>query len=204
MKTRDPRRALHQKSGSSVVKQSKLNGVHNTTTQGLQGNFNFQRHVSGASLNAASAHMPVLPDITKDYTKNLRNIADIISAPQTSTVQPPLTAGAPSFVQSNLDRLIGSNTVPVKTADQRSCSGLKPEEVVTGRSLGHDNWEDVKHLFERYDDQQKATIQQERARRLDEQKKMFASRKLCLVLDLDHTLLNSAKVSVFCTAMFLS
>ncbi|XP_057542171.1 RNA polymerase II C-terminal domain phosphatase-like 3 [Amaranthus tricolor] len=193
MKARDPRRALHQKTGSSVVEQSKLIGVHNKTTQGLQGNFNFQRHVSGASLNAASAHMPVLPDITKEYTKNLRNIADIISAPQTSIVQPPFTAGAPSSVQSNLDRLSGSNTVPVKTADQRSRSRLKPEEVVTGRSLGHDNWEDVKHLFERYDDQQKATIQQERARRLDEQKKMFASRKLCLVLDLDHTLLNSAK-----------
>ncbi|KAJ6705176.1 RNA polymerase II C-TERMINAL DOMAIN PHOSPHATASE-LIKE 3 [Salix purpurea] len=54
-------------------------------------------------------------------------------------------------------------------------------------------WEDVEHLFEGYDDQQKAAIQRERARRIEEQKKMFAARKLCLVLDLDHTLLNSAK-----------
>jgi len=32
------------------------------------------------------------------------------------------------------------------------------------------------------------------ARKLEEQNKMFAARKLCLVLDLDHTLLNSAMV----------
>ncbi|CAL9118158.1 unnamed protein product [Musa textilis] len=39
----------------------------------------------------------------------------------------------------------------------------------------------------------KAAIQRDRARRLVEQNRMFASRKLSLVLDLDHTLLNSTK-----------
>ncbi|KAM0863617.1 hypothetical protein ACQ4PT_044476 [Festuca glaucescens] len=48
-------------------------------------------------------------------------------------------------------------------------------------------------LLNGYDDQQKALIQKERARRIMEQHKMFSARKLCLVLDLDHTLLNSAK-----------
>jgi len=55
-------------------------------------------------------------------------------------------------------------------------------------------WGDVDHLLDGYDDQQKALIQKERARRITEQQKMFSARKLCLVLDLDHTLLNSAKV----------
>ncbi|OAY70585.1 RNA polymerase II C-terminal domain phosphatase-like 3, partial [Ananas comosus] len=54
-------------------------------------------------------------------------------------------------------------------------------------------WGDVDHLLDGYDDQQRAAIQRERARRIAEQNKMFAARKLCLVLDLDHTLLNSAK-----------
>jgi RNA polymerase II C-terminal domain phosphatase-like 3/4 len=55
-------------------------------------------------------------------------------------------------------------------------------------------WGDVDHLLDGYDDQQRALIQKERARRITEQHKMFSARKLCLVLDLDHTLLNSAKV----------
>ncbi|XP_057529184.1 RNA polymerase II C-terminal domain phosphatase-like 3 [Amaranthus tricolor] len=192
MKPRDPRRALHQRTGISVAEQPKLNGVHSATTQGLQDNLNSQRHANGTSLSAASAQTPALPDITKQFTKNLRNIADIISAPQTSSVQSPLPKSTAS-VQSNLDRVSASSGGLVNTADQRTGSGLKPEEVATGRPQWQNSWGDVEHLFEGYDDQQKAAIQQERTRRLDEQKKMFASRKLCLVLDLDHTLLNSAK-----------
>ncbi|KAH9607920.1 hypothetical protein KSS87_013373, partial [Heliosperma pusillum] len=79
------------------------------------------------------------------------------------------------------------------TADHHTRSALKPEEVVAGRPPSQNQWGDVEHLFEGYDTQQRAAIQQERARRMDEQKQMFGSRKLCLVLDLDHTLLNSAK-----------
>ncbi|MCO5571402.1 hypothetical protein L7F22_025142 [Adiantum nelumboides] len=49
--------------------------------------------------------------------------------------------------------------------------------------------------FEESADQEREAIRMERARRIDEQKQMLNSRKLCLVLDLDHTLLNSAKFS---------
>uniref|UniRef100_A0A0A9CV19 RNA polymerase II C-terminal domain phosphatase-like n=1 Tax=Arundo donax TaxID=35708 RepID=A0A0A9CV19_ARUDO len=56
-----------------------------------------------------------------------------------------------------------------------------------------DPWGDVDHLLDGYDDQQKALIQKERARRISEQQNLFSAQKLCLVLDLDHTLLNSAK-----------
>lgn len=205
MKPRDPRRALHanmvQRTGSSVPEQPKVNGVQNTTIQGLQDTFNVQRHVNGTSLSAASSQTPVLPDITRQFTKNLRNIADIISAPQTSSVQSPLAISSTLSVQVNADRVGVSSGGPatsssaglINTGDQRTGSASRPAEVVTGRSQLQNNWGDVEHLFDGYDDQQKAAIQQERSRRLDEQNKMFAAHKLCLVLDLDHTLLNSAK-----------
>ncbi|KAI7724732.1 hypothetical protein M8C21_004609, partial [Ambrosia artemisiifolia] len=71
------------------------------------------------------------------------------------------------------------------------------EEVASGvgPSQQHNTWGDVEQFFGRFDDQQRAAIQRERSKRMEEQKKMFADRKLCLVLDLDHTLLNSAKFS---------
>jgi RNA polymerase II C-terminal domain phosphatase-like 3/4 len=80
----------------------------------------------------------------------------------------------------------------ISISDQKTGPASSPE-VVAASSHSQNTWKDVEHLFEGYDDQQKAAIQRERARRLEEQKKMFAARKLCLVLDLDHTLLNSAK-----------
>ena len=54
---------------------------------------------------------------------------------------------------------------------------------------------DVNHLLEELSEEQQIAIQQERARKIDEQNKMFSAKKLCLLLDLDHTLLNAAKVS---------
>ncbi|MCO5577449.1 hypothetical protein L7F22_031281 [Adiantum nelumboides] len=56
-----------------------------------------------------------------------------------------------------------------------------------------DSWANMH--FEELADQEREAIRMERARRIDEQKQMLNSRKLCLVLDLDHTLLNSAKFS---------
>lgn len=100
---------------------------------------------------------------------------------------------SPPTVQVNPDRVVASSSGLLNSADQNVVSALRPEEVVAGRPQSQSTWGDVEHLFEGYDDKQKAAIQQERARRIDEQKKMFAARKLCLVLDLDHTLLNSAK-----------
>ncbi|RVW78037.1 RNA polymerase II C-terminal domain phosphatase-like 3 [Vitis vinifera] len=70
-------------------------------------------------------------------------------------------------VQVNTDRMDVKATVS-DSGDQLTANGSKPESAA-------------------------AAIQRERARRIDEQKKMFSARKLCLVLDLDHTLLNSAK-----------
>lgn len=55
-------------------------------------------------------------------------------------------------------------------------------------------WRDVEDICKGYSQQEKAIIWKDRVRRIREQQKMFAARKLCLVLDLDHTLLNSSVV----------
>ncbi|KAJ3671817.1 hypothetical protein LUZ60_007896 [Juncus effusus] len=86
-------------------------------------------------------------------------------------------------------RPTGSGPDPVRPTREKSQS-----EVSTSQKVGADvAWGDLDHLLDGYDEEQKAVIQRERARRIAEQNKMFASRKLCLVLDIDHTLLNSAK-----------
>jgi RNA polymerase II C-terminal domain phosphatase-like 3/4 len=74
-------------------------------------------------------------------------------------------------------------------------SGLKAGPDMAPSESGSP-WGNVEYLLDGYNDDQKAAIQRERARRIAEQNKMFAAKKLCLVLDLDHTLLNSAKVYI--------
>jgi RNA polymerase II C-terminal domain phosphatase-like 3/4 len=75
-------------------------------------------------------------------------------------------------------------------------SGLRAGPDMTPSESGSP-WGNVEYLLDGYNDKQKAAIQRERGRRIAEQNKMFAAKKLCLVLDLDHTLLNSAKVYIF-------
>jgi RNA polymerase II C-terminal domain phosphatase-like 3/4 len=61
---------------------------------------------------------------------------------------------------------------------------------------GSDMHRDFEQLLEDLDEVQRVSIQNERKRRMQEQDRMFSAGKLCLVLDLDHTLLNSAKVNI--------
>lgn len=89
-----------------------------------------------------------------------------------------------------------THSVDLKTdKDQEESASVSAASVTAaaGPTRSMNSWGDVEHLFEGYDDKQRVAIQKERTRRLEEQKKMFGSKKLSLVLDLDHTLLNSAK-----------
>ncbi|XP_074275674.1 RNA polymerase II C-terminal domain phosphatase-like 3 [Silene latifolia] len=182
MKPRDPRRVL-QSNATQKTGNNKVNGLLNVTNQGVKDNFNTN--------STSSFSTPDLPDIAKQFTKNLKNIADIITSCETSRVLTSPSIGSQSLTV-NLDKA-SVNSALVRTVDHHSGSALKPEEAVASRPPSQNHWGDVEHLFEGYDTQERAAIQQERVRRMDEQKQMFDSRKLCLVLDLDHTLLNSAK-----------
>lgn len=168
MKPRDPRRFLH---GSSTLQK-----------------FDVRVETKSAPIQSIAQ-----PDITRQFTKNLKNIADIMSVPQETSSNPPATQNVSSAsVPFMSDRSEQKSGVP-NSQNLKDGVGSAPETCAPGSSRPQNTWADVEHLFEAYDVKQKAAIQRERSRRLEEQKKMFAARKLCLVLDLDHTLLNSAK-----------
>lgn len=184
MKPRDPRRILHTNSfqrsgGSSGSEQFKTIA---------------QKQEDQTEAKPMPSNVINPPDISQQFTKNLKNIADLVAGSQASKNPsiPHIISSQP--VQASTDKM-DLITVP-DSGDQQNANNLMPESAA-GPPQSETVWGDVEHLFDGYDDQQKAAIQKERARRIEEQKKMFAARKLCLVLDLDHTLLNSAKVIAY-------
>lgn len=200
MKSRDPRRVLHgnlhQNSGSVGPDQLKANGISPaSSTQGSKDNMNAQKQLENQiETKPIQCQLVPPPDIAQQFTQSLKNIAGMMSGPQPFGSLPAVSQNLvhqPIQVESETT---DKNTKVSNCEDQQTGSGTAPEVGVTCPPL-QSAWGDVEHLFEKYDDRQKAAIQRERARRIEEQKKMFAARKLCLVLDLDHTLLNSAKVS---------
>ncbi|KAL8550738.1 hypothetical protein ACS0TY_009227 [Phlomoides rotata] len=184
MKPRDPRRILHNNAPQKgATDQHKINAPSGSAMMGIPR----QEDQAEKKLVASSGMKP--PDITMQFTSNLRNIADILSVSQACIPSPGLT-------QTALSPAAPGHQAGIETkAVVRTGSDLTSEAATSAppRPFNANAWSDVEHLFEGFDDKQKAAIQRERARRLEEQKKMFAVRKLCLVLDLDHTLLNSAK-----------
>ncbi|KAI9125474.1 hypothetical protein K1719_002892 [Acacia pycnantha] len=197
MKPRDPRRILHgnalQKSGSVGGEQFKAIVPPASNMQGIGDNGNAPRPEGLADTKLVPSQTISPPDIARQFTRNLKSLADIMSVSQT-----PSSHSAISQSFSSASRPLESDRVEQKSVvsnseNLRTCPGSAAEVDVVGSSQPPCTWADVEHLFVGFDEQQKAAIQRERARRIEEQKKMFAARKLCLVLDLDHTLLNSAK-----------
>ncbi|KAG2706482.1 hypothetical protein I3760_05G104700 [Carya illinoinensis] len=196
MKPRDPRRILH---GNSLHKHPSSGHEHikiivppTSSTQGSKDNLNAQKQEGEADAKSVHSQLVAPPDIARQFTKNLKNIADIISVSQASTTPIISQNMSSETVQVKSDKA-DVKVVASNSEDQRSSTSTALEVGAAIASRSENVWGDVEHLFEGYDDQQKAAIQRERARRIEEQKKMFAAHKLCLVLDLDHTLLNSAK-----------
>ncbi|KAM3200362.1 RNA polymerase II C-terminal domain phosphatase-like 3 [Capsicum annuum] len=192
MKPRDPRRVLHSsavpKGGDVGLNQCKT-GV--AGTQAMTSNLCCQRQEDQLDGKSAVTLSIIPPDIARQFTKNLKNIANMISvSPSTSPSAASRTQT--QHLQAYQRRLEGNETVS-ESSERLNDAGFGSEKGSPGSLQPQISWGDVEHLFEGYSDQQRADIQRERARRLEEQKKMFSVRKLCLVLDLDHTLLNSAK-----------
>lgn len=193
MKPRDPRRILHNNLAQAALEQTKSTG--NLSTDGLM-NKDLQRvgeQGEQAQTTTLLPHSTSRPDVLQQLTSNPRNNADSIPSSQTTT--PLLTVLPQSTPQPNMNKISKVDIRPssAESNDQKSGS-ISSSDGVSDAAQASNPWGDVEHLLDGYDDHQKAAIQKERARRIEEQNKMFASRKLCLVLDLDHTLLNSAKV----------
>ncbi|GAV71470.1 BRCT domain-containing protein/NIF domain-containing protein [Cephalotus follicularis] len=195
MKPRDPRRVLHgnalQRSGSLGSEKLKMNVPSTSSFQ--KDNLNAQKLEGQAETKPMPSLSIPQPDITRLFTKNLKNINDIMSVSQPLIGSPNVTQNLESQpAQIKADR-VDVKAIVSNSEDPRTGTVSASEVGAAGPARPQHAWGDVEHLFEGYDDQQKAAIQRERARRLEEQNKMFAAHKLCLVLDLDHTLLNSAK-----------
>ncbi|KAF8400045.1 hypothetical protein HHK36_015920 [Tetracentron sinense] len=197
MKPRDPRRILHnntfQKSDCYGSEPFKANGAHPSSIPGSKDNLTVRQQGEQAETNTLASQSALPPDIARQFTKKLKNLANILSASQatkTPTVVAQVVSSQPIPIMMDKAEV---KAVATDSDDQRNGTALTPEGGTADFSKSQNTWGDVEHLFEGYDDQQKAAIQRERARRIEEQSKMFAARKLCLVLDLDHTLLNSAK-----------
>ncbi|CAL0308322.1 unnamed protein product [Lupinus luteus] len=196
MKPRDPRRALHgrtiPKSGILASEQSKAIVLSTSNNPDTGDNVSAPKLEVRADTKLAPSQSIAPPDIAGPFTRNLKSIADSISVTQQSSNNSPATQTFSSAPVLTSDRVEQKHVVSSSQNLQASV-GSAPETCASVSSTPESSWGDVEHLFEGYDEKQKAAIQRERARRIEEQNKMFAARKLCLVLDLDHTLLNSAK-----------
>ncbi|KAK1260009.1 RNA polymerase II C-terminal domain phosphatase-like 3 [Acorus gramineus] len=176
MKPRDPRRVL----------------LNNTVAQRSESLGSDQTKINGAESSSPSSQTVPLPDIGQQFTNKLKNIADIVSSSDGN--------GTPLAIPQNVPKPVVPSKIDVKADGRTVATDTNNQSTSISNQAAHSSqsenpWGDVDHLLDGYDDQQKAAIQKERARRIEEQNKMFAARKLCLVLDLDHTLLNSAKAS---------
>ncbi|XP_010469458.1 PREDICTED: RNA polymerase II C-terminal domain phosphatase-like 3 [Camelina sativa] len=202
MKPRDPRRILHgstlQRTDSLVEKQSKVNESSTMGTFTIKGKKEDletpsqlvpRQNISQNGTGKMKISGGKTPDFSTQFTKNLKNIADMVVVSQ-QVGNPPETTQS---VELKTERDVKHN--PSNPNGQEEGVTVSPTSVTAaaGPTLSMNSWGDVEHLFEGYDDMERVAIQRERVRRLEEQKKMFASQKLSLVLDIDHTLLNSAK-----------
>ncbi|XP_062182227.1 RNA polymerase II C-terminal domain phosphatase-like 3 isoform X2 [Phragmites australis] len=192
MKPRDPRRILHnnhaQKNDTVGSEQVKTNGATQSDSQSSKDHLtNHEQHPEQHQTSSLPSQPALLSNITRPFTINSK-LVDPVSNSQlaaTSLMAPTQQTSSSNRADPRLS--VGQNGPNADAATNAApAPALEAVQPV-------DPWGDVDHLLDGYDDQQKALIQKERARRIMEQQNLFSARKLCLVLDLDHTLLNSAK-----------
>ncbi|ERN10460.1 hypothetical protein AMTR_s00026p00242870 [Amborella trichopoda] len=133
--------------------------------------------------------------------KHVNPLPQNLSSSSSTFTMMQLSTGAPLSMRSMKEvvgksrmklrdprRILHTNLIPtnVSSTPQPKPSGTEPSTAVG--SLEFEN-----PVLEVLDDKQRQAIKKERARRIEEHNKMFSAQKLSLVLDLDHTLLNSAK-----------
>ncbi|KAG6405712.1 hypothetical protein SASPL_133304 [Salvia splendens] len=184
MKARDPRRILHNNTPQNGV--SAVSDLPKTYPSVMMGNMSAQGQEDQMEKVVPSGSVKP-PDITMQFTNNLRNIADIMSVSQASTPSPVLPLSVLSQPLQSHQAGPESKMVAYNSVNFRSGSNSTSDAAtsIPPRPLNANTWSDVEHLFDGFDDQQKAAIQRERARRLKEQNKLLADRKLCLFTEVD-------------------
>lgn len=206
MKPRDPRRILHMNSGNDIVN---LNG----TDKQFAPVSKQTRMASGPATTESAPKLqqaPSLPNIEQNFKEKLARIAEMLKNSEMRTlrvISSQMSVGQSVRETDPIDLEQGSieSSKFLEVDIQQAIEVPKDSSMVIPplQSLSNENtiitqnhlnpWGDVDHLLEGLSEEQRIAIQQERARRIGEQNKMFSAKKLCLVLDLDHTLLNSAK-----------
>ncbi|XP_072958311.1 RNA polymerase II C-terminal domain phosphatase-like 3 [Typha angustifolia] len=166
MKPRDPRRILH----CNIVQKNDLGDPQQPKPNGTL-----------SSVNQVKKDQLIVRENGEQAQTSSQSTAALPMAPQNISLR-----------NSNSIKGVDVRPDAAELYDSKIASGVDPGRV-RGALLSTNPWGEVDHLLGGYDDQQKAAILRERARRIAEQNKMFSAKKLCLVLDLDHTLLNSAK-----------
>ncbi|KAI4386348.1 hypothetical protein MLD38_004286 [Melastoma candidum] len=153
----------------------------------LQGNAIARSNTSASELSKCGPPMPRAfdPAGSKSLPSDTKSISPALTSQSVAVPNVPLN---PVQVPSGAD----GKAVP-STGDVPTGAAPVREFRFVEATTSPDPWGNLQHIIDGYDDKQRAAIHKERARRIEEQNKMFAARKLCLVLDLDHTLLNSAK-----------
>lgn len=187
MKARDPRRVLHnntsQKNDTPNSDQAKSNGIALPAFQDSKDNLINHQQLAEQLQTTVLPSQPVsLSSIARQSTMSVSKV-DPVSNSQL----------AASSLIAPQETLVSVNRADPRLAAGQNDSNDAAPATTLGTRPPANQWGDLDDLLNGYDDQQKALIQKERARRIMEQHTMFSSRKLCLVLDLDHTLLNSAK-----------
>ncbi|KAK1295274.1 RNA polymerase II C-terminal domain phosphatase-like 3 [Acorus calamus] len=177
LKPQDPRRVLFNNTVARESLGSERAGIKGANPSDIHNKNNLTVREQ-RDQTEPSKDLPLL-NIGRQCTNNIMNSADIVSSSE----------GIGPVILTKANKVDGGNSVMDSNNENTSTSN---QEASSSQSEQFGN---VDHLLDGYDDEQKAAIQKERTRRIEEQNKMFAARKLCLVLDLDHTLLNSAKAS---------
>ncbi|KAK1318537.1 RNA polymerase II C-terminal domain phosphatase-like 3 [Acorus calamus] len=176
LKPRDPRCVLFNNTVARESLRSEQAGIKGANPSNIHNKHNLTVREQ-RDQTEKSKDLPLL-NIDRQCTNNIMNSADIVSSSE--GIGPVILTKADNKVDGG-NYVMDSNNENTSTSNQGTSSSQSEQ------------FGNVDHLLDGYDDEQKAAIQKERTRRIEEQNKMFAARKLCLVLDLDHTLLNSAK-----------
>ncbi|GJN04780.1 hypothetical protein PR202_ga22352 [Eleusine coracana subsp. coracana] len=182
MKPRDPRRILH----NNITKP---NGITEPDSQGSKDQSTsseqqLERHQATLSSSQQGA---LLSNVARLSTINPKTVDPVSNSQLAATALMAPAQQASGSNRSDPRLMVGQNS-PNADAATNAAPTTSQETMQPVDPYGA-----VDHLLGGYDEQQKALIQKERARRIEEQRELFRARKLCLVLDLDHTLLNSAK-----------